>query len=141
MKPIIAFFAAALLATAAAGQTDAVPVGSTVTLFVTSDGVPAPTLEWFKDGKPVGKGDKLELGVVTTAAAGTYTVKATNEVGSATSDPYLLAVLNVPAKPVIRIALKKPGELTVEVPAGTNVVTTPVSSGGKNSTATTKKQP
>lgn len=139
MKPARLFFTVPFLFLLAltgqvAAQTPAaenIPAGSTVTLVATADGAPTPAVEWFKDGKKIGDGVRtgttleytLPLGVITATAAGTYTVKATNEVGSATSDPFVIAITTAPTKPTIRVIAVKPSQVTVEVQKGTKVIT------------------
>jgi hypothetical protein len=63
----------------------------TVVLSTTIAGNPAPTISWFKNGKPIKKptpkkdGDTYTLTIVNTTMEDTaeYTVKATNSVGTA----------------------------------------------------------
>ena len=121
--------ALALLALTAAAIFAAEPVeivspGSDVTLLATADGVPAPTFEWFKNGAKVADGATLILRAVTPNDSASYTVKATNVAGAATSEPMLLAVAVPPTKPTIKITTSKPSGTTVSVPVGTRVVTT-----------------
>jgi len=68
--------------------------GSTVALAVVATGTPAPTYQWRKDAValPGATDSTLVLPSVTATNAGTYTVVATNSVGSATSNPGTLTV-------------------------------------------------
>lgn len=80
---------------AAAG---AVTVGSSVTLVATSDGNPAPTFQWKKNGNAIAGATSFTYAIssVTTGDAGTYTVVATNSLGSATSPDEVLVVEAAP---------------------------------------------
>lgn len=82
--------------------TELLPLGAKVTLVATADGNPAPKLLWLKDGVQVGEGDTLSIAALALADAGTYTVTATNALGSVTSDKYILQVGFAPTKPVIK---------------------------------------
>lgn len=77
--------------------------GSTVSLSVVATGTPAPALQWFKNGAAISGATSASLALpnVTAADAATYTVKATNSAGVATSQPAVLAVMVVPAGAVI----------------------------------------
>lgn len=69
-------------------------VGQRVTMYVTSDGWPTPTLQWRKNGAPIA-GATGSTFIIESAAvidAGAYSVVATNEVGSATSPDEVLTV-------------------------------------------------
>ena len=68
--------------------------GATVALNVTVTGTPAPTFQWRKDGVPINGATKASLILtnVTSANAGSYTVVATNSVGTATSTAGALAL-------------------------------------------------
>lgn len=97
--------------------TETHPVGTHLTLWVTVDGVPPPSVEWFKNGTKFGEAVQvspgrweLAIGVLASGDAGTYTAKATNAAGSATSDPFVIVVGVVPSKPVIRSAVKRPSD-------------------------------
>lgn len=74
--------------------------GGTATFTVAATGVPAPTYRWQKNGSPIAgaTGATLTLTNVQAGDAASYTVVATNSVGSATSDAAML-VVNLP--PVI----------------------------------------
>ncbi len=62
-------------------------VGGNVTLSVTTTGFPAPALEWRKDGValPGATASTLNLNTVSKSSAGSYSVVASNSVGSVTS--------------------------------------------------------
>ncbi len=74
--------------------------GSNVTFSVAATGVPAPTLQWHKDGVALAgaTSQTLSLPNVQTTNAGIYTVTASNVGGTATS---YNATLTVYAPPVI----------------------------------------
>ncbi|GAB5562729.1 MAG: hypothetical protein SynsKO_43760 [Synoicihabitans sp.] len=80
-------------------QTQTVNSGANVTLSVAVSGVPAPTLQWRKDGQNISGATAaiLDLGAVSPGANGTYDVVATNSVGSTTSAAATLTVLFGPS--------------------------------------------
>ena len=92
--------------TRAADQTEVLPAGTKLSLVATSDGNPAPTFEWFKDGNKIAEGATLVIEALSQAEVGAYTVKATNVAGSSTSDRYILQVGTAPTKPTIRIIVE-----------------------------------
>jgi hypothetical protein len=133
MKYIALFLIAATAAFAQVKEN--VPVGSNLTLLATADGYPAPRLEWYKNGvkvadspaptDPLANGPReyrYEIGIVGITTAGTYTAKAINSEGSATSDPYIITTNFAPTKPTIKIVAKQPGTVTVEVQPGVKVI-------------------
>ena len=71
-----------------------VVAGSTVTLTATASGSPAPTYQWRRNGTAItgATASSLVLPNVQPAAAGDYTVVATNSAGSATSTTATLTV-------------------------------------------------
>jgi hypothetical protein len=90
---LIAIFAMAqLVGPAHAG--DPVTVGANVTFYATADGSPAPTFQWRKNGAPItgATGQTYVIASATLADAGTYSVVATNSLGSATSPDEVLTV-------------------------------------------------
>jgi hypothetical protein len=114
-----------------------IPLGSHVTLVASTDGHPSPTVEWFKDGKKIGDSlpfalpdsspapvfeCRLVLGVIGKDAAGSYVAKATNYLGSASSEPYVITTNTAPTKPTIRVIAVKPSQVTVEVQPGVKVI-------------------
>lgn len=68
--------------------------GETVTFTVTVQGASPLTYQWFKNGAPISgaTGLSLTLSKVTTADAGSYTIRVSNAVGQATSQPAQLVV-------------------------------------------------
>jgi hypothetical protein len=96
--------------------TDVIPDSARVSFVAAADGNPAPTFEWFKDGQKVGDGPTFVIETFTAANAGSYTIKATNPLGSAVSPPYVLALGSAPANPTIKIQI----ELKVTVSTATN---------------------
>ncbi len=75
-----------------------VKVSSTVTFTAAASGSPTPTNQWRKNGVaiPGATSAPLTLNNVTTTAAGTYTVLATNTGGTATSGAATLVVQSPP---------------------------------------------
>ncbi|MGH7957082.1 MAG: hypothetical protein ACREH8_08725 [Opitutaceae bacterium] len=105
------------------GQTShPIAAGSTVTLEAFADETTPMTFEWFRAGVKVADGPQLVIVSLTAADAVTYTVKATNAFGSATSEPYEITIGVEPSVPTIRVAAKKPSTVTVHVPVGTRVI-------------------
>lgn len=105
--------------------------GSQVTFVASADGTPAPSFSWFFNGSPVTTSDnvivsqdtsQLVILKVDPTHAGSYTVKATNVAGSATSQPVATLIAVPPSTPTIRLTAKKPTDVTVSVPKGTKVV-------------------
>jgi hypothetical protein len=72
----------------------------------------------------VAEGSTYVIATFTPAHAGSYTVKATNIAGSATSEPYVITAHVPPGTPTIKVTATKPSGVTVSVPAGTRVITT-----------------
>lgn len=69
-------------------QSRAYALGESVTLTVGAGGLPTPTIQWYKNGTPVGGGNSetLSLGKMTNDLAGDYHAIATNVLGSASSN-------------------------------------------------------
>lgn len=86
----VAFGGLASVASAA----DPVVVGSSVTLYATSDGSPAPTFQWRRNGVPIAgaTSQSYVIASASTADNGSYSVVATNLLGSATSPDEVLTV-------------------------------------------------
>lgn len=107
----------------AADTTETLPAGSYIKLAAVSDGSPAPTFEWFKDGAKVGEGTEYIIPQLLTTQGGIYTVKATNPSGSVTSDKFTILVGGAPTFARIEVTARKPGDttLTVIAPAGLKV--------------------
>lgn len=72
-----------------------VNVGDVVNLSVVATGYPAPTYQWFKGGIEIAgaTGPSYTIATATTASAGSYTVTATNSLGS--DGPSAAAVVTV----------------------------------------------
>jgi uncharacterized repeat protein (TIGR01451 family) len=72
-------------------QSQTVDVGASVSFSATATGLPAPTLQWLKNGAPIpgATGTTFTLSHATLADAGAYTVSAINEAGTATSGAIL----------------------------------------------------
>lgn len=80
-----------------------VTVGGGVTFTAAASGVPSPTLQWKKNGSNIVGATNGSYTIATTASgdAGSYTVVATNSVGTATSNTASLTVNPVPVAPAI----------------------------------------
>jgi hypothetical protein len=89
----------------AADVTEVLAPGTELSFEAAADGTPAPTFEWYRNGTKVGEGAKLVVGPLTEATAGSYTVKATNPLGAATSDKYTVAIGSPPTKPTILLVV------------------------------------
>jgi hypothetical protein len=78
---------------AAAPSSLTVSTGSTAVLSVTASGSPAPTYQWRRNGEALAGATSRTLVVTTTAqTAGTYSVVATNTLGSVPSANATLAL-------------------------------------------------
>lgn len=129
LSPLLALLALVFLfllpLARAVDTTEGLPPGTALTLEASSDGTPVPTFEWFKDGAKIADGKTLIIASIAAVNAGRYTVRATNEAGSANSEGYVLQVYVAPSPPTIKITAKRPADVTVSVPFGTKVVTQP----------------
>ncbi len=105
----------------AADITEALAPGVNLVLAAEADGAPAPTFEWFRGDVKVGEGTTLNLGPMDASKAGAYTVKATNNLGSATSDKFILVLAYPPTKPTIKIVVS----VSVTVTSDTSTAGTP----------------
>lgn len=105
----------------AADVTEALAPGVNVILEASADGKPDPTFEWFRNDVKIGEGGTLNLGPMDATKAGAYTVKATNNLGSATSDKCILVLAYPPTKPTIKIAVS----VSVTVTSEASTTTTP----------------
>jgi RHS repeat-associated protein len=76
----------------------AVNAGSTATFTASATGIPAPTYQWKKNGNTIAGATSatLTLSNVQPSDAATYTVVATNSVGSTTSNGATLTVYTAP---------------------------------------------
>jgi hypothetical protein len=75
--------------------------GGNATFSVTFTGTPAPTIQWSKDGQAIAgaTGATLNLSIVASTNAGSYTAVLTNSLGSVTSAAAILTVNAAPAAP------------------------------------------
>ena len=75
-----------------------VTTGSAVTFTSVASGLPAPTYQWRKNGTAISgaTGATYTIASVAASDAGTYSVVATNSVGSATSTGAVLTVNSMP---------------------------------------------
>jgi hypothetical protein len=75
-------------------QSQAVSCGS-VTFTVSAAGGPPLSYQWSKDGTAISgaTANTYTINPVSAAAAGSYTVKVSNDIGEATSDPGVLTII------------------------------------------------
>jgi len=101
--------------------TQSVDAGSTLTLTAEASGVPTPTYQWYLNNSPISGATLATYSVanVTTDAAGTYKVVATNSQGSATSNNAVVTVNT--AAPAITA---QPAPVTVNVGQAINLTAT-----------------
>lgn len=80
-------------------QSQSVLRGANVLLQVAVEGAPTPSLQWFRNGSPIpdATGDSLTLNNVQDADFGTYTVTATNSLGSVASSPVSVNLSSPPS--------------------------------------------
>ena len=80
-------------------QSASANVGGSVTFTIAASGSPAPTFQWYRGSTLLTgqTGTSLSLSNVQTSDAGSYTVVATNSVGSVTSNAATLTVNRAPS--------------------------------------------
>jgi len=80
-----------------------IPVGGTAQFIAATSGSPTPTLQWFKGSSPISGATTtiLTISGATSADAATYTLVATNSIGSATSNAVTLTVTGGATAPTI----------------------------------------
>ena len=86
MKTVL-FFITALAAFAAE-----VPAGARATLRAVGDGMPRPTLQWFKDGVALPVGANHVIASASSKDNGSYVCRGDNGYGSAVSEPIVVVV-------------------------------------------------
>ena len=89
------------ITTPPAGQT--LTSGQPVTLSVVATGIPAPTYQWYKNGKPIvgATGAELVFEAARAADTGSYTVKATNSTSSKGVSSAAARLVVLPRAPVV----------------------------------------
>jgi len=87
-------------------QSQTVTAGSSVQFSVTASGRPAVTYQWYFGGAAISgaTGSSYSLSNVQTGNAGSYTVVASNVMGSATSSA-AIAIDMTPSTPIASLAL------------------------------------
>lgn len=72
-----------------------VVAGGSVTLSIVASGSPAPTYQWFKDGRAIAGATSASYTIAATTLAdnGSYTVEVKNDLGTATSRAVTVTVL------------------------------------------------
>ena len=85
----------------------AVSFGGGATFTAAASGSPAPTYQWQLGGVNIAgaTNSTCAIAIATTGNAGSYTVIATNAIGSATSSAAVLAVVVMPSNGIITIAV------------------------------------
>ncbi len=108
------------ITTQPAGRT--VTEGATVTFSVVASGTAPLSYQWLKNGANIAGATSasLTLTAVTTASAGTYSVRVSNTAGSATSAGATLTVNSTPARPTVAIASPVDGA-TYTAPANVQI--------------------
>lgn len=92
-------------------------LGGTITFTVLAEGTPAPAYQWFHDGKPLADATEssLTLSNLSSADAGAYFVRVTNEFATVTSDTAQLRV-------ALPVAVSRPGQTQTFTPGSTLVI-------------------
>lgn len=87
-KSITANFDAGVIVTAASPARNVIATGGSLTLSATVTGTPVPTLQWFRNGRPVTGATNATLNLTNVSPgtdAGWYQLKATNQYGTVSS--------------------------------------------------------
>jgi plastocyanin len=110
---------APVFTTQPASQT--VTAGASVTFTAAAAGSPAPTYQWRRNGANIVGATSASYTIASVAAtdAGTYTVVATNSVGSATSNGAVLTVNSAASAPIFTV---QPASQTVAAGAAVTFV-------------------
>ncbi|MFA6289791.1 MAG: immunoglobulin domain-containing protein [Opitutaceae bacterium] len=87
-------------------QSALVAAGGTATFRVTASGTPAPTYQWLRDGEeiPDATSTSLVLEGVTSADAGSYTVRVSNLFATEVSNPAVLRVAQAVSSSTPKVA-------------------------------------
>ena len=90
-----------------ASETATIPVGANVTLLASSDGFPAPTFQWRKNGVSIPNATGVEFSINNAAVSDTasYKVTASNELGYADSPDFVLDVSPANSPPSVPPAI------------------------------------
>jgi hypothetical protein len=101
-----------------------VPSGQTAKFTVTATGSPTPTYQWLLDGSPIAgaSGASYTTPALTTASSGdTYTVTATNSLGTVTSGHATVTVTNIAsavlAPSVLLLSAAQEASITATTPS------------------------
>jgi len=121
MKTLTLFL---LLVTIGFAADKAIAVGSKVTFTASADGTQPITFDWFRNDVKVFTGNPFVILKLAPSDVGSYTVKATNDFGSAMSDPNALTIGAPPTKPNVSIESGGIVNLTIKVPKGSKVAVT-----------------
>ena len=83
-------------------------VGASVIFTVVAGGAPSPTYQWRKNGVAISgaTGSSYTIASPALADAGSYTVVATNSIGSVTSDAAILTLVVAPSGAIITITVE-----------------------------------
>ena len=90
--------------------------GANVTFSVSATGMPAPTLQWRKDGValPGATSSTYSIPDLPVSAAGVYSAVATNATGTATSTGATLTVRAAPVSTSFPVFTTQPSALTID---------------------------
>ncbi|MBM4023306.1 MAG: hypothetical protein FJ284_13920, partial [Planctomycetes bacterium] len=94
-KSITANFQQGIIVAAASPARNVVATGGSLTLSATVTGTPVPTLQWFRNGRPVTGATNAALNLTNAAPgtdAGWYQLKATNQYGTVSSGVMFVVV-------------------------------------------------
>jgi predicted carbohydrate-binding protein with CBM5 and CBM33 domain len=89
-------------------QSQTVNSGNSVTFTVAASGSPTPSYQWRKDGAVISGAttSSYTIASVSSSDAGSYTVTATNNAGTVTSNAAALTLITPPSNTVITFTIQ-----------------------------------